>query len=47
MSYPHYLCISKRSKTVNVRFKMKNKGAIQHLAISATGPESTVKANGT
>ncbi|ATF08769.1 Mobile element protein [Candidatus Enterovibrio altilux] len=34
---PHYSCISKRAKTVNVTFKKKNKGSIQHLAIDSTG----------
>lgn len=33
----HYSCISKRAKTVNVDFKTKTKGTIQHLAIDATG----------
>ncbi len=37
LSRPHYSCISKRAKTVNVAFKPKTKGAIQHLAIDATG----------
>jgi hypothetical protein len=37
LSCPHYSCISKRAKTVNVTFKPKTKGAIQHLAIDATG----------
>ncbi|ATF10265.1 Mobile element protein [Candidatus Enterovibrio altilux] len=36
-SCPHYSCISKRTKTVNVAFKTKIKGVIQHLAIAATG----------
>ncbi len=34
---PYYSCISKRAKTVNISFKTKTKGAIQHLAIDATG----------
>ncbi|ATF09597.1 Mobile element protein [Candidatus Enterovibrio altilux] len=34
---PHYSCISKRTKIVNVTFKTKNKGSIQHLAIDAMG----------
>ncbi|WP_425667491.1 IS5 family transposase [Vibrio tubiashii] len=37
LSCPHYSCISKRAKTVNVAFKTKTKGTIQHLAIDATG----------
>ncbi|HFQ5219159.1 TPA: IS5 family transposase [Vibrio vulnificus] len=37
LSCPHYSCISKRAKTVNVAFKTKTKGAIQHLAIDVTG----------
>ncbi len=37
LSCPHYSCISKRAKTVNVSFKTKTRGAIQHLAIDATG----------
>ncbi|ATF10429.1 Mobile element protein [Candidatus Enterovibrio altilux] len=28
LSYPHYLCISKQAKTVNITFKMQNKGRI-------------------
>lgn len=34
---PHYTCISKRAKTVNIAFKTKSRGAIAHLAIDATG----------
>ncbi|GAJ73418.1 LOW QUALITY PROTEIN: mobile element protein [Vibrio sp. JCM 18904] len=34
---PHYSCISRRAKQVEVSFKPKTKGAIQHLAIDATG----------
>ncbi|HFG1852448.1 TPA: IS5 family transposase [Vibrio cholerae] len=34
---PHYSCISRRSKQVEVSFKPKTRGAIQHLAIDATG----------
>ena len=34
---PHYTCISRRSKDVEVSFKTKTRGAIQHLAIDATG----------
>ena len=34
---PHYSCISRRAKDVNVSFKTKIKGPIQHLAIDATG----------
>ncbi|EKE6109419.1 IS5-like element ISVch8 family transposase [Vibrio cholerae] len=34
---PHYSCISRRAKDVNVSFKTKTKGPIQHLAIDATG----------
>ncbi len=34
---PHYSCISRRAKDVDVSFKTKTKGAIQHLAIDATG----------
>ncbi|WP_240698077.1 IS5 family transposase, partial [Vibrio sp. F12] len=37
LSCPHYSCISKRAKTVNVSFKTKTRSAIQHLAIDATG----------
>ncbi|ATF10118.1 Mobile element protein (plasmid) [Candidatus Enterovibrio altilux] len=33
----HYSCISKRTKTINVTFKTKNKGSIQHLAINSIG----------
>ncbi len=36
LSCPHYSCISRRAKDVDVSFKMKTKGPIQHLAIDAT-----------
>ncbi len=34
---PHYTCISCRAKDVEVSFKTKTRGVIQHLAIDATG----------
>ncbi|TOM09979.1 IS5/IS1182 family transposase, partial [Vibrio parahaemolyticus] len=34
---PHYSCISRRAKQVEVSFTPKTRGAIQHLAIDATG----------
>ncbi len=34
---PHYTCISRRAKQVEVSFKTKTKGEIQYLAIDATG----------
>lgn len=34
---PHYSCISRRAKQVEVSFKPKSRGAKQHLAIDATG----------
>ncbi|MBM5180179.1 IS5 family transposase, partial [Vibrio parahaemolyticus] len=34
---PHYSCFSRRAKQVEVSFKPKTRGAIQHLAIDATG----------
>ncbi len=34
---PHYICISRRSKDIEVSFKAKTRGSIQHLAIDATG----------
>ncbi|EGQ9289988.1 IS5 family transposase, partial [Vibrio parahaemolyticus] len=34
---PHYTCISRRAKEVDVSFKTKTRGAIQHLAIDSTG----------
>ncbi|MCA3895970.1 IS5 family transposase [Vibrio vulnificus] len=34
---PHYSCISRRAKDVDVSFKTKTKGPIRHLAIDATG----------
>jgi hypothetical protein len=34
---PHYTCISRRAKDVEVSIKTKTRGAIQHLAIDATG----------
>ncbi|EAP94537.1 transposase [Vibrio splendidus 12B01] len=37
LSCPHYTCISRRAKQVEISFKTKTRGAIQHLAIDATG----------
>jgi hypothetical protein len=37
LSCPHYTCISRRAMQVEVSFKTKTRGAIQHLAIDATG----------
>ena len=37
LSCPHYSCISRRAKDVDVSIKTKTKGPIQHLAIDATG----------
>lgn len=34
---PHYTCISRRAKGVEVNFKASTRGAIQHLAVYATG----------
>ena len=34
---PHYTCINRRAKEVEVSFKAKTRGAIQHLAIDSTG----------
>lgn len=34
---PHYTCISKRAKTVNIAFKINTRGIIEHLAIDSTG----------
>ncbi|EMK3326158.1 IS5 family transposase, partial [Vibrio vulnificus] len=34
---PHYTCISRRAKDVEISFKASTRGAIQHLAIDATG----------
>lgn len=37
LTCPHYTCISRRAKQVEVSFKPKTRGSIQHLAIDATG----------
>lgn len=37
LTCPHYTCISKRAKSVDVSFKCLTRGPIQHLAIDATG----------
>ncbi len=37
LTYPDYTRISRRAKQVKVSFKAKTRGAIQHLAIYATG----------
>ena len=34
---PHYTCISRRAKEVDVSFKTKTRGTIQHLAIDSAG----------
>ncbi|ELV8657528.1 IS5 family transposase [Vibrio vulnificus] len=34
---PHYICISRRAKQVEVSFKPQTSGVIRHLAIDATG----------
>ncbi|CAH1536806.1 hypothetical protein THZG08_580003 [Vibrio owensii] len=34
---PHYTCISRRAKYVEISFKPSTRGTIQHLAIDATG----------
>ncbi|MGT3788832.1 transposase [Vibrio cholerae] len=34
---PHYSCISRRAKQIEVSFKPKTSGTIQHLPIGATG----------
>ena len=43
---PHYTCISRRSKDVEVSFKTKTRVAIQHLAIDATGLKVYGEVNG-
>ncbi|ARP39443.1 hypothetical protein K08M4_27520 [Vibrio syngnathi] len=37
LSCPHYTCISRRAKQVEVSFKTRTRGEIQHLAIDPTG----------
>ncbi len=37
LSCPHYTWISRRAKQVEISFKTKTRGAIQHLAIDTTG----------
>ncbi len=32
-----YACISQRSKTVQVKYRNKSRGAIRHIAIDSTG----------
>ncbi|MEZ9553424.1 IS5 family transposase [Vibrio splendidus] len=34
---PDYTCISKRSKTVQVKYRNKSRGAIRHIALDSTG----------
>ncbi|PCS21935.1 hypothetical protein BTN49_2400 [Candidatus Enterovibrio escicola] len=34
---PTYTCMSKRSKTVKVKYHLLNRGAITHVIIDATG----------
>lgn len=44
LSCPHYTCISYRAKQVEVPFKIKTRGTIQHLAIDATGLKVYIEA---
>lgn len=37
LTSPDYTCISKRSKTLQVRYRNKSKGSIRHIAINSTG----------
>ncbi|USD32099.1 MULTISPECIES: IS5 family transposase [Vibrio] len=37
LTSPGYTCISKRSKTVQVKYRNKSRGAIRHIAIDSTG----------
>ncbi|HFQ4941535.1 TPA: IS5 family transposase [Vibrio vulnificus] len=37
LTSPDYTCISKRSKTVQVRYRNKSRGAIRHISIDSTG----------
>ncbi len=37
LTSPDYTCISKRSKTVQVEYRNKSRGAIRHIAIDSTG----------
>ena len=37
LTSPHYSCISRRAKEVEVSFNTKTRGTIQHLAIDSTG----------
>lgn len=37
LTLPSYSCISKRAKTVNIRYRLPSKSAVAHFAIDATG----------
>ncbi|WKE64618.1 IS5 family transposase [Gallaecimonas kandeliae] len=37
LTSPSYSCISKRAKTVNIRYRLPSKGPVAHLVIDATG----------
>lgn len=37
LTSPDYTCISKRSKTVQVKYRNRSRGAIRHIAIDSTG----------
>ena len=37
LTSPDYTCISKRSKTVQVKYRNKSRGTIRHIAIDSTG----------
>ncbi|MGR5444461.1 IS5 family transposase [Vibrio jasicida] len=37
LTSPDYTCISKRSKTVQITYRNKSKGAIRHITIDSTG----------
>ena len=46
LSCPHYTCISRRTKQVEVSFKTKARGTKRHLAIDATGLKVYGEVNG-
>ncbi|CAK2766625.1 transposase [Vibrio crassostreae] len=37
LTSPDYTCISKRSKTVQIKYRNKSRGTIRHIAIDSTG----------
>ena len=43
---PSYRCISKRGKTVEVKYRAQSRGSVAHVVIDSIGRKFTVKVSG-